>query len=99
MKAIANIPNWHRYLYGLLAALLAIFTAITADPRILPPPLEDVHLWAPFVILVIGAILAQMPRAQLPAGPGAPPVLSPPPKDASGTIQGLVDGHALPPRQ
>lgn len=78
---IASIPNWHRYVIGAVIVAQAILAAIIAAPALVPPALEDIVGWAPFAELILGAFLAALPRAQLPTGPGAPAIVSPPPKD------------------
>lgn len=78
MNTIANVQNWHRYVLAGLGIIGLVLTGIITQPSIVPPPLHDVVGWAPLGLLIEGSIVACLPRAQLPTGPGAPPILSPP---------------------
>lgn len=78
LNSIASIPNWHRYFIGFLVAIGAIVAALQADPAILPPALGFVAPYEPLVGLIVLVALGGTPRFQLPTGPGAPPVTSPP---------------------
>ena len=79
MTAISNIQNWHRYVLTALGIIGALMTAIIAQPAVVPLPLHDLVSWAPFILLVDGSIVAFLPRVQTSTGPGAAPILSPPP--------------------
>jgi len=78
MKAIANLENWHYFAYSILFALAAVCTGVVSGVVIVPEGLKDV---APYAGLVGIFLAAFLPRIQTQTGPGAPPILSPPPKD------------------
>lgn len=78
---IASIPNWHRYLVAFLLGLITLLLALQADPTLLPGTLAAIVPYERLAIVVIGIVLGGTPRWQLPTGPGAPPIVSPPPKD------------------
>lgn len=78
MNAIAQIQDWHRYAYIAMGILGVILAGIIAQPAIVPPPIHDIVGWAPFLLLMEGAVASGLPRIQTSTGPGAAPILSPP---------------------
>lgn len=94
MNAIANLTNWHRYLIGFLVGLDAVCVAIASGAVVVPEGLKEVTPWAALLNIFIVALL---PRFQLPTGPGAEPILSPPPKDIPVAAVPLVPAFKVPP--
>lgn len=80
MQAIANVPNWHYLAYSILAALLAVGTLMVTNVIAVPPVLVPDMPWIVLAVSFLGFFL---PRLQTQTGPGAPPILSPPPKDVT----------------
>ena len=80
MNAIAQLPNWHRWVIGILGVILVIATGIVSTPSVVPPDLHALVVYSPLVILIVGGALANLPRLALPTGAGAPPIESPPAK-------------------
>ena len=72
---IAQIQNWHYYVYSFLAAFLAVCVAVTSGVLSVPPGLASVAPYAGFAVVFLTAFL---PRLQTSTGPGAAPLLSPP---------------------
>jgi hypothetical protein len=86
-NAIGNIKDYHRYILAALYTLAAICTAVSTDALKLPPALETLAPWAAFGAFALASFL---PRIQTSAGPGADPILSPPPPGISPTAVPLV---------
>jgi hypothetical protein len=77
-NVIAQIPNWHRYVVGFLVGIGTLITILQADPTLLPVSLAGVVPYERLVLVIDLIALGGSPRFQLPTGPGAPPVTSPP---------------------
>lgn len=72
---VSNVPNWHRYVIGIIIAIGTVATAMSTGTVTVPPGLASA---APYAGLVALFITAGLPRWQLPTGEGAPPIVSPP---------------------
>lgn len=71
---MSNLPNWHRYVYGALAALLSVL--VLMQTGVIPLPAE--WKYAPLALMVGIAFLKDfLPRVQSATGVNAPPILSP----------------------
>lgn len=75
---IANIPNWHRYLIALLLTIGGVCTALVSGVLPAPPALQVLLPWLAIVAFGVTTFMAMLPRVQLPTGPGAKPIISPP---------------------
>lgn len=76
---LKSIENWHSYVYAILFAFLAVCTAVISGVITVPPGLASV---APYAGIAVVFLTAFLPRIQTATGPGAPPLISPPPKNA-----------------
>ena len=76
MNAIAQIPDWHKYLLAILYTLSAVCAAVSTGALALPPGLTQL---APYAALGSFVLASFLPRIQTSTGPGAPPIISPPP--------------------
>lgn len=78
-QSVSSIPNWHKYLISFLMALAAVCGAILTGAVVVPPELQHIAGYAGITEVFIVAFL---PRIQTDTGPGAPPIISPPPKES-----------------
>lgn len=76
-NSLQQTVNWHYYVYSFLAAILAVCIAVQTSVLTLPPALAGGQFYAAVLVVFLTAFL---PRIQTQTGPGAEPLISPPPK-------------------